>query len=93
MVFQGCPDCLIAELDELAALRQDPCRLCGAKKELTLFSDGSRKLQCPVHSQARGLLGQTLQILRRLAAESDDPEVPALCMKLVDVLGVKEAAE
>lgn len=87
-VFNGCPDCLIKELDELARIKSDPCSVCGAAKVMTRFAGESERPECPVHVHARPLLGRALVALRPLGGDS--PVVNVLCMDLIDALGVKE---
>ena len=89
LVCNGCADCLLGELDELAKVRGTDCHVCGATKEATRFAGVGTKLECPVHVYARPLLGRALQALRKLATP-EATELNVLCMDLVQALGVKE---
>lgn len=101
VVFEGCPTCLLNELDELKKLKElhgasnsTICNVCKADKEFVFFAGGGQKLVCPVHTHSRGMLGRALKIMRDLVAgkELDRKEVNRLCMNIVDALGVQEEA-
>lgn len=92
VLFQGCPDCLIAELDELRRRRSDPCWICGTTKAPVQFDQCGELLECPLHAHGRALLGRALQILRKLGGPGRT-EVNTLCLDLVDALGVREREE
>jgi hypothetical protein len=93
IVFQGCSDCLIGELDVLATHRAAQCSTCGSAKSVTLFGNGVQRLECPVHVQGRGLLGKTLQVLTRLHDHGSPfpGDVEDLIVELRKALGVQSA--
>lgn len=87
IVFQGCGDCLIAELDVLSAYRADQCSTCGSRKVLVIFGEGARRLECPVHVHGRTLI---LQALRALQPHADhDPGAEQACRELKQALGIQ----
>jgi len=90
VVFNGCPDCIIGELDDLARRRDKQCFVCGATKVKTLFAGVGERLECPVHVGARPLLGRALKILRSTQGHPQQVEIERLCMDLVDALKIQE---
>lgn len=91
LVWRGCVDCLVSNAKEFAIRNTATCHLCGAEKKPTFFANTQERLECPIHVHARGLLGQCLQILRPLVqVKGVPPDLPMLCTRLTEILGVKE---
>ena len=89
IVFKGCSDCLIAELDVLGSYRGPQCSSCGAAKVPVAFvNTGVKRLECPVHVNAARLLGQSLHSLTLSA----DGQTQGLCEEIRKTLGLAHEA-
>ena len=85
IVYQGCSDCLIGELDVLSSFRAPQCSTCGTTKVSVIFDNGAKRLECPGHVRSRGLLGSALKFLET----PGDVAAAALKTNIGDVLGIK----
>lgn len=74
IVYQGCSNCLISELDALSSYRAAQCSTCGTIKVEAIFSTGARRMECPVHVQSRELLGRAVSLLNNAKEITFDQE-------------------
>ena len=88
IVFQGCGDCLIIELDTLGSYRAPQCSTCGTAKIVLRFDTGAERLECPVHAHGRGLLGKALSALAPLQGTDN---VDRVRDDIIKVLGIKQS--
>lgn len=91
ITFQGCADCLTAELDALASFRAPQCNVCGTTKTVVVMSQPVpvQRLECPVHVHGRLLLGQALKVLEEDNDTTPGSDRAPLIRDIRQALGVK----
>lgn len=62
-IFSGCVDCLAALIEEWQLSQGPICNICGEKKVETMYTMGSKRMSCPIHTQGKGLLVRSMQAL------------------------------